>query len=462
MIPKNTFVAILIHVLLGFLVLIQNVFYFSIEILKYEIILIWIWDIISYVRLKKSFNLPYIYFLATFFFFILSRVFGDIMGLLDFSLTTGFSQYKYSLYVQGKILVNLIIALWATQLGVFLSVRKSSVVTNVDFDHSDKLYKYGLGLFIFTLPFVIFDFFKKVMAIKKYGYLALFQDFNESPALIVILCIVINTIGLYFIILSKPDKKKMLWILSLYISFLLVKLSLGQRGAILCQMITIFWAITYVYNVKINFLKITFFSCLILLLAFYVGISRVDGDFSIGKDALGVFFMGQGVSIQVLGYSIEYENLLSDYSFINMFAELRSIFESILNRLLGTESLITNSAYESMKAYGHLGLKLSYLVHTDKFFKGNGLGTSYIAEIYLVAKEYGQLYFGIILGFIIEYLSRLTVNSKKGMLLLLVLSPSLYFLSRDSLFAFLSNNILIVGLLIFIFFFKPNVYKQLK
>jgi len=206
MISRNIFKAILIHVLIGLVLFLQNVFYFSIEILKYEIILIWIWNIISYARLKGSFNQPYIYFLATFFFFILSRIFSDIMGLLDFHLTSGFSQYRYSLYVQGKILINLIIALWGTQLGVFFGVRKSLCVQNTSFKYSEKLYRYGLLLFTLSSPFVIFDFLKKLLTIQKYGYLALFQDFQESPSLIIILCVVINTIGLYFIILSKPKK----------------------------------------------------------------------------------------------------------------------------------------------------------------------------------------------------------------------------------------------------------------
>ena len=95
-----------------------------------------------------------------------------------------------------------------------------------------------------------------------------------------------------------------------------------------------------------------------------------------------------------------------------------------------------------MKEFGHLGLKLSYTLNRDKFFLGQGIGSSYLAELYLVGGKSLVLIGGVLLGYIIEFLNFKMLKNRKYLLLILMFGSSLIFLPRDSLFAFFSTNII--------------------
>ena len=114
-----------------------------------------------------------------------------------------------------------------------------------------------------------------------------------------------------------------------------------------------------------------------------------------------------------------------------------------------------------MKEFGHLGLKLSYTLNRDKFFLGQGIGSSYLAELYLVGGKSLVLIGGILLGYLIEFLNFKMLKNRKHLLLILMFGSSLIFLPRDSLFAFFSTNIIVILLYILLKVLFPKIHKKL-
>ena len=452
---------IIIHIFIGIIVLLRNFFFPSIEVLKYEVMLIWLWSIVSCRYLEKSYNTPYLYFLGTYFLFLLSRIFLDIINIYDFSITTGFSNYSYDLYTQKKILMNVFLSLWSIHLGYLIKNRKTKSFKVVGIKNNN-LIKIGLIIFIMTLPLFYYDIIQNLQLVLSSGYLALFQDYGNQQSIIIILAKPLNQIGLYLFILGNPSKPKLKGILFLYLTVLFTQIIIGQRGEVLSQILMLIYIISLLYDIKIRLFKIILFMFLLISLAIFIDGLRTYRGVGIDKEIFKYFLIGQGVSIQVLGYSIENEQLLNDYKIINLFAELRSLLTSVIHRLIGTKSEITRNAYNSMVEFGHLGLKISYLINSTKFFNGQGLGTSFIAEIYLIAREYGQVIIGLILGYMIKTLENMTYSSKRGILIYMVFAPSLYFLCRDSLLAFLSNGLIAIFIILILYLFNKNVNKALS
>ena len=55
-----------------------------------------------------------------------------------------------------------------------------------------------------------------------------------------------------------------------------------------------------------------------MFLAIFIEANRSNSDFILNSDIFVLFIYGQGISLQVLGYSIEYQNILN-YNFLNLF-----------------------------------------------------------------------------------------------------------------------------------------------
>lgn len=433
----------------------------SIYHLKVVLVIQLVISVLAYrVFFGNLFNMPFL-FLSTFSFFILSRIFTDLFFGINFAQTVSFSFYTYSLEIQKEMLRVLFIHIWAIFTGIFLYKLILRSEVGHSFNYSEKLFKFSVPYFWISFPVFINTVLQKLYLVFSEGYLSLFQDNRGRDNLVIVILNCIFTFSFYLILVSKPPLKRLKIFTIIYLFALILTLLTGQRGFALCQIIIISFALVSLYNLKINFKRVFLFGFLILFTAIYIGFYRSNSDFNLNSDLFVFFVHTQGVSLQVLGYSIEYQDSLN-YNFINLFSEIRSVMESAYYRIIGGKSEITSSAYLSMKEFGHLGLKLSYMLNPNKFFLGQGLGTSYIAEIYLVGGKILVLLFGLIFGFSLEFINLRIKQSKKFLLFGLLFGSSILFLPRDSLLAFISTNFIFIILYFLFKIFYPKLYRELK
>lgn len=440
--------------------LILFLFVDSIQYLKIILSLQLFFGILVYkILFKKVLSLSTL-FIASFTFFILARILVDLFVGINFAETISFTFYKFSPVVQREMLSILFIHIWSIFLGFFIFRFINTPKKLIVFNFSKGIFKFSTYLFYITLPIAIYSTYVKLFLVLNDGYLSLFKDNKNTEGLIVLICNMVFTFSFYLIISSRPPIGKLKVYAIFYYLTLLLTLLTGQRGFALCQIVIVSYAIISLYNIKVNFFRIFIFFVGIMFLAIFIEANRSNSDFILNSDIFVLFIYGQGISLQVLGYSIEYQNILN-YNFLNLFAEFRSVAESIYYRLIGEKSIITRSAYLSMKEFGHLGLKLSYTLNRDKFFLGQGIGSSYLAELYLVGGKSLVLIGGVLLGYIIEFLNFKMLKNRKYLLLILMFGSSLIFLPRDSLFAFFSTNIIVILLYILLKVLFPKIHKKL-
>jgi oligosaccharide repeat unit polymerase len=428
---------------------------------KIALVILFFWGTFSVSFVQEKILSFFTLFIFSFSFFLLSRIFLDVFFNIDFSQTISFSQYSYNSEVQFEMLTILFVHLWAIFLGSFFTVNKL-LYPKYPIIFNTNLFRFSKRFFFFSLVPTFYVVITKLLYVLENGYLSLFMDNKESNSLFLIILSSLFSFSFYLNIISKPPIQKLRPLIFIYVTYLLINLATGQRGFALTELLIIFYVVTQIYNIKINLLRMGFIFIFILTSSIYLGIARQEADFDIDPELLNLFFYGQGISLQVLGYSIEYQNILN-YEFIHLFSEFRSVLESIYYRLIGGKSEITQSAYLSMKEFGHLGLKLSYLNSPEKFFLGKGLGTSYLAEVFLVGGKFLVLIIGIIIGYLFQNISSKINSNANVTLFVLIFGGSFLFFARDSLLAFISTNIIFIFLyILFKLFTKYTLNSHAK
>ena len=119
---------------------------------------------------------------------------------------------------------------------------------------------------------------------------------------------------------------------------------------------------------------------------------RSDRDRSMSENLLISFFYQQGVSVEVIGYTYDCENLFPDGK-VYLLGDITDYFRhNIFARLLfGTKSIEPHSIEHAL-GDNSLDAALTYYVKPDFYLAGGGLGGCYVAEAW---KDLG--YFGICL-----------------------------------------------------------------
>ena len=239
--------------------------------------------------------------------------------------------------------------------------------------------------------------------------------------------------------------KKIFWFH--FIILLVVLASDGRRGpAMVLFFITIYFLQGH-YIKNINLRSLLTIGSFIILILIFIGNYRFKNrgiDFSFIS-----FFHAQGVSIQSIFYSIEYNSALN-YNLIDLFGGTFRQLNVLLNKIifynqdLGLDSLVGNNKIYS--AY------LSSKVNNEMYYSGFGIGGSFIGELYTVGKETAQIIGSTIMGFIYAKLIKLQASNvsifKKSIALIFI--GSILYIPRDNMLDFLAENIysiLIVGLI---------------
>ena len=188
-----------------------------------------------------------------------------------------------------------------------------------------------------------------------------------------------------------------------------------------------------------------------ILMIKYSHISYDDVNF---LDFLSLFIHSQGVSILILGYIIEFENMFVDI--YSGFRYLISSFVSMFLTLTGQQVPRTESDPNTIY---DISSKLEIFLNEKAYYNGGGVGSSYIAELFALGGDVFLLSAGaFLLGFFIVYLSKKLIYQKYGLFITMIILPMLFWLPRSSI-AILGKRYMFAIILILFF---TIIYKLLK
>lgn len=425
-IKRIILIQIILILLLSIELFIFNVFkaeQIFVEILKYELLIIYIYSILSIKKYFKWTNL-YLIFLLTLGAFIFSRIFLDILGMYNFYWANKWRDFFFPLNTQITTLTLLIISLLFIQLGVLLSYFRKR-------EERDELKTYPalerLSIFLFFLssPGIFIKYIIQLKFILQNGYMAVyngalanlkypFWTFGSGTLMEISYCLFLS---------SKPNKKKFLIISTLFFLLKIIDVLKGGRSKLFLPILFIAWFYYQFYSTStIKFKKIIIYSFLGIIVSQFILKFRDSNNVIIdnGESFITIFFAQQGISLLVLSYMIFYKS-----SFIN----------NGLPYILYPLTIFSSTGGQSHDFIKHtisLGHKLTYFLSPQGYLQGQGIGSSYLGELYdlgLIGFVFGSL----VIGIFISYYEYIMKYSRIWLVLCLYIVQTIIYMPRASI-----------------------------
>lgn len=409
-----------------------------INLLQYELLIIYVWSIYSAVKEAGFFNL-YVIFLFTLGLFLYSRIFLDILGLYEWYWATKWSDFYFPAHTQYRILSFLIYTLFFTHLGVLLG-RCYLSYRQIQFSYSPFLDKCSTVLFFMAVPGTFTKYLIELKFILSKGYLAVYDGTlnNLTYPLWTTGAGTLMESAYCLFLASKPTKKKFFMISTIFFMLKIVDVMKGGRAKLFLPVIFLSW---YYYSffkntTSVSFKKVLLFGLGGILIAQILVQFRMGNDVVIDNmgNLLTFFFAQQGVSLLVLGYIIYYEPF-----FVNQGAPY------ILYPLVFWDSFHGQTVDYAQSTIS-LGHKLTYFLSSEAYLNGEGVGSSHIAEFWDLG-WIGAMLMCLMLGYGIRYFEKIVRESRVVMYLAFIIVPTIVYMPRASFFPSLKE--VLVSLLIY-------------
>ncbi|MDA3978377.1 O-antigen polysaccharide polymerase Wzy [Gallibacterium sp. AGMB14963] len=404
----------------------------SIFILEGVLCLFYFYGIIWGILYIKKYPLALI-MISLFGVFIYSRFILDFFDLLpyDIKLQTRFIGNYFSEGTIKQTLIVYIISITGLIIGFVFSDLKSinchSYKKNLDDGGEKIIFKLGILFLILSIPGLIYKMYYLIEMVNSSGYLALYKDASPSGIYRVIefISYKLYILGVCLLLSCKLSKKVFYIIAALIIIISLIYLFLGKRGDLGISVIFLIWYwFSYIFYRK----KITKSMILGIITLFFILITSFQfvnysrSHQEANSLSLLDFIASQGVSGTVLPYYLEYMNIIDDGSYPYILAP-------IMDRMNRGEASV-----EVLNKTNYLGYELTYAISPNAYLDGEGVGTSFIAELY----EGGYLcvFLGmLILGYFVVFFEKNKMSSYLKFISMLFFM-TLLFLPRGELFEY--------------------------
>lgn len=393
---------------------------------------------------KKDWNIIYIFFLFTFFLFLLSRTmvrwvsYGEIY--MPFRTET-----------MTHIYVLIIVSLAGLIVGNYVKLsfaRKQNGENQYYFntDKMDALRKVSAPLVVLTALAQLIVVLERA-AFYQVGFGgAMRVSFSSSLPTLVLRASYEYTLLFCIYLATMPRKKEALGFIFEYLAISAIKMVYGSR----CDFILglMFVLVYFIMRDRINIryqledtewlgrkeITITLVSIpILIILLTLIGTYRVGGSFQFTtfSDVLLDFFESQGTTINVLGYAYEYADKLPQHNFLYLFDDTYTflVANPISSLFTGKHVYLVNTVERALKGTS-LDQTLYYLINSESYLRGNGCGSSYVAETYLAFGYAGSFLFNIVLANVLNKINGYGYNSLWKNVLLLIFVLSIFFIPR--------------------------------
>lgn len=348
-----------------------------------------------------------LFFFIAFFNFLIGRSFLILIGLKK---EYYFFTIEESIAGQKIVYISLASVLIAYIILERIILRKKVIINYENLKYK-VIKKISLVFFYITYIFLFITILATVLHVLKNGYTSIYVDTGAKVPLIIKKIGDISNYMFYIFLSTMPSRKEIKIPIFLYTISLIMTLGTGGRFDFVIGILVIF---TYVFlrnriNTKekwIGIKKILFFimvgMALIIMLSIYNGL-RFGGNLNFKQSStyyFTKFVYDQGVSLNINKRIFKYSNEIPKDRYYSLDSIISFYQRNITGRLLG-QKYYTGASEERALKSNSLTDRLSYIVLGERYLKGEGLGSSYIAEIYLDFGYLGLVFYNIILAILL-------------------------------------------------------------
>ncbi len=402
---------------------------------------------------RPKVNAIYLFFLITFFVFLLSRVM--VRWITEQEIYSPFSDE-----VMIHTYTCLFLSIAGLALGSVLKVRfvigsHGGTSTTNYYNPLDSRINLKLLRQISGILTVVTGFATLVVNIEKiffYGITGSGAELRVSFAT-TLPSIILRLSYIYILMLciylaTMPKKKGAVLIFIQYLAISATKMLFGSRSDFILGLM--FMAVYFMMRDHLNertlqnnlrekwFGKKEITVCivaipLLVILMVFVEYYRTQSSFEFSGiyETMLEFFESQGVSIDILGYSYNNAGKLEQPHFLYLFDNTWTFLKTnpISAALFGTKAYGVNTVERAI--YGtSLDQSLYYIINPTSYLSGRGGGSSYVAEAYLGYGYIGVFVLNVVLAMVMEKMYEFRYRSFAGLVVSLVFIQQLFFTPR--------------------------------
>lgn len=383
-------------------------------------------------------------FLVSFYTFLLGR-------FLYLFYTEDIWYSPFSESTVKNTIVILIISLVAIIIGHYvsskyiISLKEPTSTTDQKSNFLFAMQKVSKLVFILTYIPKLYSVVDVALFVQDYGYTERYLTYDGVSGMLGKI-LILHTVAFYMYLSTNPSKKKSQNVIAAYLLYNFISLFGGARtGAVTAVLIVIYY---YVYrnqksikestnekwiSKKIIVASIILAPASIFFLAFwgYYREGSMIENLTIVELFFG-FFKSQGGSVNIISYSTDLISNLPSTNLSYTFGPIINFFKhNFITNLFIEFPNYTQHTVEAALYGNNYSQTITYMVMPHNYLVGIGMGSSYIAELFVDFGYFGIIIFNLVLGNVIHMFEITKTNKLWQRVILLLMLKSLINLPRS-------------------------------
>lgn len=391
--------------------------------------LVFVFEIIYAIKDIQS-RVFFLCFLLAFFTFLLGgEILDRYIGVFSVSFTDAINRHAdicLLISLLGLFGGYVLAEKCGSRIRIITPFTKKRQGVNYDGIYCRNVRVISKYLFLATYLIWIFVLWRQISYVFQYGYTTYYLHYNSGLPQIVHDVADISPVAFYVFLATMPTKRETRFPLLLFLIQCVLSLGTGRRLYLMVGLLIVFAYLIarnkYHSRGEVWFTKKMRNGLIIAVPLLLVGMylfEYIRSDVYVGTasqfNPLFGFFARQGTSINVIKYAEQFKDGLNQdaiYSFYNTskFLQTNALNQYILHLDLGYSS--GGQTVANALDANYLANYISYRVSATNYLNGIGLGSSYIAELYVDFGYPGVLIGNILYGYLLQALYERAMNSQ--------------------------------------------------
>jgi oligosaccharide repeat unit polymerase len=345
---------------------------------------------------------------------------------------------------------------------LFFQTQKRQNRQSISISNNYSVLPIVRGLYYATLPFALYMQIVIVMAKSSLSYTGGYLVNVDVPTVVRMANYIFSAVTMVYLAI-KPSKREVSFVLCTF--FIVeggVQLFQGRRALFATTLLfTVWYLIKYYDIVKIRkkywiIGGVSLF--IVVLLFFFVEQQRSVDQASVSSiiDIIEDLMISTGGSDSVIANTIV---RIDDFPVSGILCLINPIVNNPITNIL-TGKMGINQGYDYIESFDSFSHELSYITESSLYLSGYGMGSCYMAEVYLAFGLIGVCVVSILLGKVISSLENICLADNVFVnAACFILVKSLFALPRSELFSWVSDMVylLFVFILIYPFYRKRKI-----
>lgn len=402
-------------------------------------------------------RLLFTFFHATFFIFLVSRM--SVVILFDYRADERgiFGTNFYASWVVNEMLLMMIVALAGLFLGTMIAERKLKPTFSTNVVNNTTLIISITTVMVVSFALRMVYWMESIIAARNLGYFAYFANFETALPKPIELIGEMFPVAFFMYLAMMPTGKKLYIPIAMYLFEGTFAMMTGSRQAFMLNILIIVIYILFrrLISTKkiIGGLAVSLPAIIILLNVIEQMRNKYATETSSIFESVLEFFYAQGVSSNVLGYTVSLSDEIPDKIY-TIGPLIEFLMFNIIGPITGTMKELKGQTVERALEGYQYSHTISYLIMPDLYERGVGYGSSFIAEWYHDLGMFGVIIGSFLVGVLMVIFTKMfSAKSVLTVTVALLMMRMTLFIPRASSIAFIIDtfspvNILGVGLIL--------------